>query len=76
MMGAFDTADGQNPALPIIKHIYHNSHSFGSLGSCRILSINSIVGLLERGFLKGVGKGSLSFFMCCFLVSCSIGIFR
>ena len=32
------TVDGQNPALPTIRNIriYHNSHSLGSLGSCRI----------------------------------------
>ena len=38
---AVDTADGQNPALPIIRNIQYSSHSLESLGSCRILSINS-----------------------------------
>ena len=41
----YNTADGQNPALPIIRNIYHSSHSLGSLGSCRILSINRMLGV-------------------------------
>ena len=43
------TVDGQNPALPIRRNIYHNSHSLGSLGSCRILSISSIKGFIRAG---------------------------
>ena len=50
------TVDGQTPALPFFSGIYHNSHSLGSLGSCRILSINRIKGiasLLEERSLFG-----------------------
>ena len=45
------TVDGINPALPIIR-IYPNSHSLGSLRSCRICIINSRTFFLWGGRSK------------------------
>ena len=40
-----------------LEGIYHNSHSLGSLGSCRILSINSI---FQPGHFRILGPQAIS----------------